>query len=61
MTFTDFVYWLGDVFQASFKIIEGLEMLPNYFFMVVITLAVCIWVWRMSKYRTEARRTNTLE
>jgi hypothetical protein len=61
MTLTDFFYWLGDVFEASFRIIEKLEMTPNIFFIIAITVATCAWVWRMSKYRTEAKRNNTLE
>ena len=61
MTFTDFVLWLGRVFQKSFKMIEGLEMTPNYFFMLAIFIATCVWVWMMTKYRAEAKRNNTLE
>ena len=61
MTFTDFMNWLGRVFEASFRMIEKLEMTPNIFFMIAITVATCVWVWVMAKYRSEAKRNNTLE
>lgn len=61
MTFTEFIYWLGDVFLKIFDFMEKLGGIPNVLIIICITIATCVWVWRMSIYNKEAHRNGTLK
>lgn len=61
MTFTEFMYGTGRVFQKIFGWMETLGNLPNVLIIIAITLSVIIWVWMMAKYNREAEERGTLK
>lgn len=47
MTWRSFFEGLGDFFQWTFKLIEGVGMAGNYFFMAVMTILGVYWISQM--------------
>lgn len=57
---TNFIYWLGDVFNAFFNVFEKLGNVPNYFFIVVGFLGLFYWLNMQKKLNKKAQEQNTL-
>ncbi len=61
MTWTDFVYGLGDIFTATFKLLPMLGNLPNILFTLIIMGGLVYWINELKKYKAEAKRTGGIE
>jgi hypothetical protein len=55
---TEFWLCIGDCFMWSFKIIEKLNMLPNFIFMAIGGIAFLIWMNMQAKFNREAEETG---
>ncbi|MBN8701454.1 MAG: hypothetical protein J0M08_00150 [Bacteroidetes bacterium] len=58
---TEFFYGIGELFEASFKIIEKLGDGPNVLFIVICFAALILWVRRINIYNKEAEKNGTLK
>lgn len=61
MSWNDFVYGLGDIFEATFEILPPLGNLPNAIFSLVIFGGLVYWMNQLGKYKKEAKRNGTIE
>lgn len=61
MSWNDFVYGLGDLFEATFQILPPLGNLPNVLFTLVIFGGLVYWMGQLNKYKKEAKRNGTIE
>lgn len=61
MTWNDFVYGLGDVLTATFKILPALGNLPNVIFTLAIFGGLVYWLNELKKYKVEAKKTGGIE
>ena len=61
ITWTDVFYATGDFFQWTFKGIKALGHGPNVIIWLLIIGGIFYWTFRLSRYRKQAQRNNTLE
>ena len=59
--FKDFIYWIGDVFHYSFKILPILGNIPNYFYTIAMFAGLIYWLRWQKRMSEEARQNGTLE
>ena len=57
---TDFIYWLGDFFNAFFAIFEKAGNIPNYAFIALGFLMLIWWLGLQKKYSDKAKKDGTL-
>jgi len=60
MNFTEFVYAVGDFFQATFKILPILGNKVNVLFIIISLLGIVYWLRKQVKYNKEAEESKTL-
>jgi hypothetical protein len=61
MTFTDFIYATGNVFEAFFTKFALLGNIPNYIFIAVGIFGFLYWLNLQVKYNKAAARNGTLQ
>lgn len=61
MSWTELVYALGDLLQATFGILPLLGNLPNILFTLVIIGGLAYWLKELKNYREEAKRSGGIE
>ena len=57
----ELIYGLGELFQASFKILTTLGNIPNYIFIVIGFVLLFYWLKEMANYNSEAEKKGTLK
>lgn len=60
MRINEIAYWLGDVFETSFKILPILGNAMNYLIIGVGLVLMLIWIKKMFDFNKEADRQGTL-
>ena len=61
MTWNEFVYGLGDVITATFKILKVLGNIPNTIFILLIMGCIGYWLIQLMKFKKEAKANGTIE
>jgi ribose/xylose/arabinose/galactoside ABC-type transport system permease subunit len=61
ITWTDIFYAIGDFFQWIFRGMKVLGHIPNVLIWLLIIGILAYWTMRLSRYRKEAQRNNTIE
>lgn len=58
---TEFIYWLGDMFNAFFRLFEKLENLPNYLIIITGFVGLFFWLNTQVKFNKKAQEQGTLK
>lgn len=61
ITWTDVFYAIGDFFQWIFRGMKVLGHGPNVIIWILILGILGYWTMRLSRYKKEAQRNNTIE
>lgn len=61
MTWNDLVYGLGDLLEATFKILPPLGNIPNVIFILIIFGSLVYWMMELSKYKKKAKDEGSIE
>ncbi len=61
ITWTDIFYATGDFFQWIFKGMKVLGHIPNVLIWLLIIGILGYWTMRLSRYKKQAQRNNTIE
>ncbi len=61
MTWNEIVYGLGDLLEATFKILPPLGNIPNIIFVLIIIGCLVYWLMELSKYRQKAKEDGSIE
>ncbi len=61
MSWNDFVYGLGDLFEATFEILPLLENLPNVLFTLTIFGGLVYWMIQLKKYKAQSKIDGSIE
>jgi len=59
--YNDFIYWLGDLFTATFKILPALGNIPNYLYAVILFAGLIYWLRWQKRLNNEAKQNGTIE
>lgn len=60
MSWTDFIYGLGEFLTWSFQVLPALGNSMNWLIILVGATMMAWWIRRMTKYNQEAEQNNTL-
>jgi hypothetical protein len=58
---TDFFFWLGDMFQVSFRFLEFFNRNANVSFIIIGFIAFFIWLWLQHRYNKEASERGSFK
>ena len=61
ITWTDVFYAIGDFFQWIFRGMKVIGHGPNVIIWILILGILGYWIMRLSRYRKQAHRNNTIE
>jgi hypothetical protein len=61
ITWTDVFYATGDFCQWVFRGMKVLGHGPNVLIWLLIIVAITYWTIRLSRYRKQSQRNNTIE
>ena len=61
MTWNEIVYGLGDLLEATFKILPPLGNIPNILFSLIIFGGLVYWIMELKKYKAIAKENGTIE
>jgi len=59
--YNDFIYLLGDIFRAIFKILPTLGNLPNYLIALALVFGAIYWLRMQKNFNQEAKDNGTIE
>ena len=61
MSWNDFVYGLGEFFEATFEILPPLGNLPNFLFTLAIFGGLVYWMIQLKKYKAKSKVDGSIE
>lgn len=61
MSYTEFIYTIGDLLTASYAFLRAGNNAVNTILIVVGVVMMIWWIGQMSKYNKEAKQNGTLK